>query len=103
MTATSTDATVTSMTLQPYLTETGTIFDPASLGDNLTVSLIAPGSFTITLVGAPGAGLQPRWDVRDTVQADADHRQVAECGWCHHRHEPAEPAHHHPYVSIVSN
>jgi PKD repeat protein len=46
-------AGVTSMVLQPYLTETGTVFDPATLGANLTVSLVAPGSFTITLVGAP--------------------------------------------------
>jgi hypothetical protein len=54
ITATSTDPTVTSMVLQPYLTETGTIFDPASLGAaDLTVSLAAPGSFTITAVGAP--------------------------------------------------
>jgi hypothetical protein len=53
MTATSTDPTVTSMVLQPYLTETGTIFDPVNLGAGLTVSLITPGSFTITLVGAP--------------------------------------------------
>jgi hypothetical protein len=54
ITATSTDPTVASMTLQPYQTETGSTFNPASLGSNLTVSLIAPGSFTITLVGAPG-------------------------------------------------
>ena len=53
ITATSTDLTVASMRLQPYQTETGTIFDPTSLGANLTVSLVAPGSFTITLVGAP--------------------------------------------------
>ena len=53
MTATSTNALVNSMVLQPYLTDTGTIFDPATLGANLTVSLITPGAFTITLVGAP--------------------------------------------------
>jgi hypothetical protein len=54
ITATSLDPTVTSMVLQPYLTETGTIFDPNTLGAaNLTVSLAAPGSFTITAVGAP--------------------------------------------------
>ncbi len=54
ITATSPDATVTSMVLQPYLTETGTTFDPATLGAaNLTVSLIAPGTFTLTAVGAP--------------------------------------------------
>jgi hypothetical protein len=53
ITATSTDLTVASMKLQPYQTEAGTTFDPTTLGSNLTVSLIAPGSFTITLVGAP--------------------------------------------------
>ena len=53
MTATSTDPTVASMVLMPYMTEAGTIFDPATLGANLTISLITPGSFTITLVGAP--------------------------------------------------
>src|SRR4051812_45063054 len=54
VTATSTDTTVSSMTLLPYLTEKGTTFDPASLGAaNLTVSLVAPGSFTVTAVGAP--------------------------------------------------
>jgi hypothetical protein len=53
ITATSTDATVASMVLQPYQTETGTTFNPSSLGANLTVSLVAPGTFTLTLVGAP--------------------------------------------------
>jgi hypothetical protein len=54
VTATSTDATVSSMRLLPYLTESGTTFDPATLGAaNLTVSLVAPGSFTVTAVGAP--------------------------------------------------
>ena len=54
ITATSTDTTVSSMVLQPYLTEAGTMFDPATLGAaNLTVSLITPGSFTVTAVGAP--------------------------------------------------
>jgi hypothetical protein len=53
ITATSTDPTLTSMTLLPYQTETGTTFDPATLGANLTVSLVTPGSFTLTLVGAP--------------------------------------------------
>jgi hypothetical protein len=53
ITALSTDLTVANMTLQPYLTEAGTTFDPTSLGTALTVSLVAPGSFTITLVGAP--------------------------------------------------
>ena len=55
ITATSPDATVTSMVLQPYLTETGIVFDPATLGAaNLTVSLIAPGTWALTAVGAPG-------------------------------------------------
>jgi hypothetical protein len=54
VTATSLDPTVTSMVLMPYLTETGTTFDPATLGAaNLTVSLVTPGSFTVTAVGAP--------------------------------------------------
>jgi hypothetical protein len=53
MTATSTNPAITSMVLQPYLTEAGTVFDPATLGANLTVSLVTPGSFTITAVGAP--------------------------------------------------
>ncbi len=54
ITATSTDTTVASMRLLPYLTEAGTTFDPATLGAaNLTVSLIAPGAFTLTAVGAP--------------------------------------------------
>ncbi|NUQ32473.1 MAG: hypothetical protein HOP99_06605 [Dermatophilaceae bacterium] len=54
VTATSTDTTVSSMRLLPYLTESGTTFDPATLGAaNLTVSLVAPGSFTVTAVGAP--------------------------------------------------
>ncbi len=54
ITATTTDSTVTSMVLQPYRTESGTMFDPATLGAaNLTVSLVAPGSFTLTAVGAP--------------------------------------------------
>jgi len=54
ITATSTDPTVASMVLQPYLTEAGTTFDPATLGAaNLTVSPITPGAFTVTAVGAP--------------------------------------------------
>jgi hypothetical protein len=54
VTATSTDTAVSSMRLMPYLTESGTTFDPATLGAaNLTVSLVAPGSFTVTAVGAP--------------------------------------------------
>ena len=53
ITATSTDLTVASMRLQPYQTERGTVFDPASLGAGLSISLITPGSWTITLVGAP--------------------------------------------------
>jgi hypothetical protein len=53
MTATSTNPAITSMTLLPYLTESGTVFDPTTLGANLTISLITPGSWTITAVGAP--------------------------------------------------
>ncbi len=54
ITATSTDPAVASMKLMPYLTEAGTTFDPATLGAaGLTVSLIAPGSFTVTAVGMP--------------------------------------------------
>jgi len=54
ITATSTDGTVASMRLMPYLTEAGTTFDPATLGAaNLTVSPIAAGSFTLTAVGVP--------------------------------------------------
>jgi hypothetical protein len=42
------------MVLQPYQTEAGTMFDPATLGAaNLTVSLVTPGAFTVTAVGAP--------------------------------------------------
>jgi hypothetical protein len=44
---------VASMKLMPYLTESGTIFDPTTLGAGLSISLITPGSWTITLVGAP--------------------------------------------------
>lgn len=43
----------TVMTLQPYLTENGTTFDPTTLGANLTISLTAPGTWTLTAVGAP--------------------------------------------------
>ena len=53
MTATSTDPTITGMTLMPYLTDSGTIFDPATLGASLTISLVTPGTWTITAVGAP--------------------------------------------------
>ena len=42
------------MVLQPYLTETGVgVRSGLAGGGNLSVSLAAPGSFTITLVGAP--------------------------------------------------
>lgn len=54
LTASSLDPLVTSMVLQPYMTDNGTPFDPATLGAaNLTVSLIAPGTWTLTAVGAP--------------------------------------------------
>jgi len=39
------------LTLQPYLTTTGTNFDPARLGNTLANGL--NGIYTLTLVGAP--------------------------------------------------
>ena len=54
ITATTPDLTVATMKLQPYVTDTGATFDPATLGANLSVTLgAAPGTFSITLVGAP--------------------------------------------------
>jgi hypothetical protein len=53
LTATTTDvANVTSMVLQPYLTETGTTFDPASLGA-AALTNTGGGIFTLTAVGVP--------------------------------------------------
>ncbi len=52
LTALTTDvANVTKMVLMPYLTETGSMFDPATLGNVYTNG--GGGSFTLTLVGAP--------------------------------------------------
>ena len=42
--------------LQPYLTTTGTTFDPATLGNTLT---FAGGVYTLTLVGAPEPAIPP--------------------------------------------
>jgi hypothetical protein len=43
--------------LQPYLTATGTIFDPATLGDTFTNGGL--GTYTITVVGAPEPAIPP--------------------------------------------
>jgi hypothetical protein len=51
ITAITTDLTVTSMTLKPYMTESGTMFDPATLGAaQLTNG--GGGNWTLTAVGA---------------------------------------------------
>jgi hypothetical protein len=50
ITATTTDLTVTSMILQPYLLDNGTTFNPASLGASFTNT--GGGIWTITIVGA---------------------------------------------------
>lgn len=51
ITAVTTDLTVTSMTLKPYMTESGTMFDPATLGAaQLTNG--GGGNWTLTAVGA---------------------------------------------------
>jgi len=42
--------------LQPYLTTTGTTFDPATIGNTLT---FAGGVYTLTLVGAPEPAIPP--------------------------------------------
>jgi len=52
LTATTTDLAVTSMVLQPYLTDTGTIFDPASLGAAAFTNG-GGGVWTLTGVGVP--------------------------------------------------
>lgn len=52
LTATSGDTTATSMVLQPYLTENGTMFDPASLGASAFTNT-GNGIFTLTAVGVP--------------------------------------------------
>lgn len=53
VTVTVSNPAITSVMLQPYQTEAGTIFDPATLGGNLTVTKVTLGAFTITAVGAP--------------------------------------------------
>jgi len=45
------------LTLQPYLTTTGTTFDPANLGNVFTNT--GGGTYTLTLVGAPEPALSP--------------------------------------------
>jgi hypothetical protein len=45
------------LTLQPYLTKTGTTFDPANLGSVFTNT--GAGTYTLTLVGAPEPALPP--------------------------------------------
>jgi hypothetical protein len=45
------------LTLQPYLTTTGTTFDPANLGNVLTNT--GGGTYTLTLVGAPEPAISP--------------------------------------------
>ncbi|HEX3087437.1 MAG TPA: PKD domain-containing protein, partial [Ilumatobacteraceae bacterium] len=52
LTATTTDLAVTSMVLQPYLTDTGTVFDPASLGA-AALTNGGGGVWTLTAVGVP--------------------------------------------------
>jgi len=45
------------LTLQPYLTTTGSTFDPANLGNVLTNT--GGGTYTLTLVGAPEPAVSP--------------------------------------------
>jgi len=45
------------LTLQPYLTTTGTTFDPANLGSVFTNT--GAGNYTLTLVGAPEPAISP--------------------------------------------
>jgi len=52
LTATTTDLAVTSMVLQPYLTDSGTVFDPASLGA-AALTNGGGGVWTLTGVGVP--------------------------------------------------
>jgi hypothetical protein len=53
LTATTPDLATTSVTLLPYLTETGTTFDPATLGASAFTVTGGPGVWTLTAVGAP--------------------------------------------------
>ena len=50
------------LTLQPYLTATGTTFDPALLGNTFTNN--GGGLYTITLVGAPEPAIPPATPLR---------------------------------------
>jgi hypothetical protein len=49
---TTTDLTVTAMTLQPYMTETGVMFDPATLGAAAFTNA-GGGLWNLTIVGSP--------------------------------------------------
>jgi hypothetical protein len=55
------------LTLQPYLTATGTIFNPATLGNTLTNT--GGGIYTLTLVGAPEPALPPATPLTVTSSA----------------------------------
>lgn len=52
LSVTATDLTVLTMTLQPYMTDTGTMFDPATLGA-ASLTNTGGGIWTLTIVGAP--------------------------------------------------
>ena len=52
LTATTPDLTVTSMVLQPFLTDTGVTFDPATLGGSQLTNT-GGGIWTTTIVGSP--------------------------------------------------
>ncbi len=57
---TATDSILTptiTLTLMPYVTAAGTVFDPATIGNALT--FVGPGSYSITLVGAPEPAVPP--------------------------------------------
>jgi hypothetical protein len=54
-----TSASAEVLTLNPYITTTGTVFNPAALGASFTYTPGAGGAYVLTLVGAPqpGAGV----------------------------------------------
>jgi len=52
------------LTLQPFLTTGGTIFDPTALGNTFTNT--GGGLYTLTLVGAPEAAVPPATPLRIT-------------------------------------
>jgi len=100
ITATTPDPNVTTMVLQPYLTENGTTFDPTTLGANLTVSLTAPGTWTLTAVGAPHfcspaaeAAVKGRPATDETFRA-AGAAASAECNPSSDQRGPAEYKRH---------